>query len=150
MTRYPALLAALLLLLCRPAAAQLMDQLGPTDLGVSVAPLTSSPTFAWRVAGFQAATVNIVYTRGAATAINAACSAGPSVSLAGPVAVANVATSGAITLADGSFSYPVAASGNKRFIVAPLNDYMLTCTFTGSGATTGDLISVYLRLGGSR
>lgn len=153
MRRVLGLMAGLLLSVAsRSASAQfLTDQWGPTDLGISAVALTASPSFSWRVAGFQFATINIVYTRAAATAINVACTAGPSASLSGPVAVASVnGTTGAITLVDGSFSYAVSASGNKRFIISPLNDYNLTCTFTGTAATSGDLISVYLRLGGTK
>jgi hypothetical protein len=131
------------------AAASPVNVYLPADTGISSALLSSGPTMSLRVGGFSQMTIYIVLTRAAATAVTISCTAGPSSTVQAPVAVAGVnSTTGAIAMVDGVFTWSgVASTRNFRAMLAPLNDYLLVCTFTGAGATS-DTISVHARAAG--
>lgn len=144
------LLALLGLALPAATASPVVSQnLSPLNTGINAAPLSSNPNMVLRTDGYQSLTVYAVHAHGAATAVNMNCVAGPTPQVAAPVAVANVAASGTITYAGATFSYPVTANATLRMLVAPLNDTLMTCTFSAGGTPTAqDLVTVYARLGG--
>ena len=117
----------------------------PADLGISAATLSSAPSVTLDVGAYVNVTFTVVLTRVAATAFKATCVAGPATGVTAPLTVATVGGSGSITHADATFDWTgVSTTRNFRVSVGPLNDRILTCTFSGTGATS-DTISVHAR-----
>lgn len=120
--------------------------------GISNLGLNSSRQFTLTVAGYSQLTVWIDYTRGggaAATDIRMTCKGGWSASILGPLDVQKVNdTSGQVTSASGAtWINAVSASETIRIIITPINDTVIQCTITGTGANVNDTISVYARAG---
>lgn len=132
-----------------------VDIYNPNATGISAVGLTTNPTTTGlRIAGFSNASVYLQLTRASATSLTMTCATGfvssSGATVSAPLGVANVnASTGAISMANAAWSYPVTASGTYRILVAPLYDQTLWCTFGGAGASSGDLLSVHVRLGGA-
>lgn len=122
----------------------------PSDLGIVNAALNSSPSFTIRTDGYASLTVYVVYTRATASAVRMSCTSGPTPTVQAPLGVASVdGTTGAITMSQAAWTYGVTSNATLRVIISPINDVFAICTFTGTGAASGDVISVYARLGGT-
>ncbi|RZL29621.1 MAG: hypothetical protein EOP64_00015 [Sphingomonas sp.] len=139
------------LLMCLPPSsgrAAITNLLTPVETGVSGSNLSQAPKISLRVSGYTAASIYVFLNRVAASAVNMVCTSGPTVAIQAPVSVAQVnGTSGVITMAPASWTYPVSSSGMLRMLVSPVNDTFLICTFSGPQASS-DTISVYAQLGG--
>lgn len=152
MSKRVMLLAALLFALAMPAAAAPINwgavNFDPIALSLNGVALNTSPSFTLRSDGYSTLTVYVNLTRASATAVTMSCTGGPSPSVQAPLGVATVASSGAVSMAASSWTYPVSASGVVRMLVGPLNDQWVVCTLGATGAASGDTASVYVRLAG--
>lgn len=121
--------------------------IAPATTGINGATLSSAPNTVIRVGAYSTLTLYIVLTRVAATAVNVTCYGGPSASVLGVMGVASAAASGVITMAPASWTYPVTGSTTLRILVGPLNDAVVQCALSGTGATS-DTVTLHARLGG--
>jgi hypothetical protein len=109
----------------------------PVQLGINGATLSTNPQFTLPVHDYTSVTLYINLTYTAATAVTLSCLGGNFADEQASVGVATVPSSGAITMANASWSYPTGgASRLFRIIVGPLADNTLTCIIGGTGATT--------------
>lgn len=109
----------------------------PSFLGINGTQLSTNPSFTISTSGFSSLTVYTNLTYVAASAVTLNCVAGHSTISQAPIGVATVNSTGQITMADASWSYPTGSKSRLfRIVVAPIADGSITCTIGGTGATT--------------
>jgi hypothetical protein len=118
-----------------------------TQTGINGALLSGGPSFLTVVGAYSTLSIYVQLTRVAATTVNMTCVGGPSAGVLAPLGVVAVGSTGTLAVVPSVWSYPVTTSGVLRMLVGPLNDAVVQCTFSGTGATS-DTIAVSARLGG--
>lgn len=117
----------------------------PSNTGINGAALNTAPCMTLRVGSFNTLSIYAVLTRSAATSITCDCSAGPSSTILGKLAVATISTAVSLAGPTPTFTYPVSASGTYRWLVSPLADDTIKCCFGGASASGSDILLVYAR-----
>jgi hypothetical protein len=146
----------LLLLLCTlalPASAlaegeaPLVTRFSSSDTGIANVALSTSPSFTLTVTNLTTLVVYATLTRAAATDLGMQCYVGPSAQVQRPIAMQNPNfTAGLVPLAAAKLIWQgLTASGTYGFYLQSLADDVLTCTFTGTGATSSDKLTVVAR-----